>query len=419
MLARATFSDYIIGLLFAAQVCVAQTSQTKEAFEAFTIGDYRTALKLYTDVLNVNPADTASIYYQGVCYLNLGDNEHGISTLQKVLVSRAHGARAYYFIAKTEEATGAVNSALLSVKSSLKVDSAFVPAKKLFVQLLCATKQYKASLKAADSTASVDILLSLGNCLIANGRYEDAAAMAQRALVMDSTSFAAHLLLADAFSSSDSLGRACEIYSQLFLHASDYPRLLKKMAACHLKDGHHEAALSLLKVYLAATGDSTVNVLADIGRICHSISHFDSAVVYFSLAIRQDSTVAINHYNLGLAYFQLKRYRDAEHALLKAITLSRQTLELMSKQHYMLGAAYMNQNKQKSAIQAYRKAIDVNAHAFECYYFLGTVYETLRDDANAATWFRRFLQRAPKAKPFTEMRVAAQQSLKRIDAVQK
>ncbi|MGH7451363.1 MAG: hypothetical protein ACRENG_08480 [bacterium] len=49
---------------------MAQTPQPKEAFEAFTAGDYRTALKLYTEALDANPADTAAIFYQGLCYFS-------------------------------------------------------------------------------------------------------------------------------------------------------------------------------------------------------------------------------------------------------------------------------------------------------------------------------------------------------------
>jgi len=51
-LARRSFSHYIIGLLLAAQVSWAQTPPTKEAFEAFTLGDYRAALKLYAGAFN-------------------------------------------------------------------------------------------------------------------------------------------------------------------------------------------------------------------------------------------------------------------------------------------------------------------------------------------------------------------------------
>jgi tetratricopeptide (TPR) repeat protein len=255
--------------------------------------------------------------------------------------------------------------------------------------------------------------------LAANGRYEEAAVVAKRALAVDSTSFAAKLLLAEAFSYGDSAKRACEIYYQLYNHASSHPRILKKLAACYLKDGQHQTALSFLKIYLAATGDSSVSVLADIGRIFHSISRFDSAAVYFALAVQRDSTVAIHHFNLGLAYYQLKKYRDAEKELRQAIALSQETLELISKEHYMLGAIYMNQNKNKSAIQAYRRSADLNPEYVEAYYFLGTVYRSLGDQTNAATWFRRFLQRAPKEKRYQDMRTDARQSLKGVNAVKK
>lgn len=417
MFVCAKFSGYIIiGLLVTAQPGSAQ-SPAKEAFDA---GDFRTALKLYSEALDANPNDTTARFYQGLCYFNLGDYDQSITPLHQVAIfSTTFRARAFYFVAKAEEASGLIHEALSSVKSSLRADSTFAPAQKLQAQLLCATRQYAAALQALDSTATADVLLALGNCLASRGRYDEAAKLAQRALAADSTSVAAKLLLAEAYSYSDSVKRGCELYFQLYDYASRYPRIFKKLAACYVKDGQHQSAVSFLKLYVVATGDSSASVLADIGRIYHSQSRFDSAAVYFSLAVQQDSTAAVHYYNLGLAYFQLKEYRAAERAMRQAIQLSEETLRLCSKQHYMLGAAYMNQNKPRPASQAYRKSIDLNSSCWECYYFLGTVYQSLGDETNAATWYRRFLQRAPKTQQLADMRAAAAQCLKEFRAAKK
>ncbi|MCI0699377.1 tetratricopeptide repeat protein [candidate division KSB1 bacterium] len=415
MLARANFSDYIIGLLFAAQVCVAQTPQTKEAFEAFTVGDYRTALKLYTAALDANPTDTAAIFYQGLCYFNLGDYESSDRVLHTASFSRPFRARAYYFMAKSEEAGGALASALNEVRLALKADSTFAPAHKLLAQLLCANKQFDAAMDAVDSSATADVITSVGNCLLANERCADAVQLAERKLASDSTNFAAQLLLADAYFCETKYEHAAAIYQRISHRAASYPRILRRLGSCYMNARHsrNDLALSYLKVYLAATGDSTVSVLSDIGRIFQSMAHFDSAAVYFAAAVRQDASLAGSHFNLGLAYYQLKKYREAERAMLQAISLSKPNLDFSSRQHYMLGAARMSQNKNKSAIQAYRKAIELNADCYDCYYFLGTVYQTLNDRQSAATWFRNFLRRTADLKDtrFDDMRKHARQYL--------
>jgi superkiller protein 3 len=162
-------------------------------------------------------------------------------------------------------------------------------------------------------------------------------------------------------------------------------------------------------------------VLTDIGRVFQSTSRFDSAAVYYAAAVRQDTAVAFSQFNLGLAYYQLKKYREAERAMLRAIALSEKNLDFSSRQHYMLGAARMSQNKNKSAIQAYRKAIELNADCYDCYYFLGTVYQALNDYPQAATWFRRFLQRTADSKDahFDEMRKYARQFLQGLNQAKK
>ncbi|MGH7596143.1 MAG: tetratricopeptide repeat protein [bacterium] len=423
MLARANFSDYIIGLLFAAQVCVAQTPQTKEAFEAFTVGDYRTALKLYTEALDADPADTAAIFYQGLCYFNLGDYENSDRVLHIASFSRPFRARAYYFKAKAEEAGGAIASALNEVRLALKADSTFAPARKLLAQLLCANKQFDAALDAVDSSATAEVIASVGNCLLANERCAEAVQLAERQLASDSTNFAAQLLLADAYFCETKYEYAVAIYQRISYRAASYPRILRRLGSCYMNARHsrNDLALSYLKVYLAATGDSSVSVLSDVGRVFQSMSRFDSAAFYFAAAVRQDTTLASSHFNLGLAYYKLKKYREAERAMLQAVTLSKTNLEFSSRQHYMLGAARMSQNKNKSAIQAYRKAIELNADCYDCYYFLGTIYQTLNDRQRAATWFRNFLQRTAGSKEaqFDDMRKYARQYLQQTTAAQK
>ncbi len=423
MLARANFSDYIIGLLCTVQICLAQTPQTKEAFEAFTVGDYRTALKLYTEALDANPTDTAAIFYQGLCYFNLGDYESGDRVLHTASFSRPFRARAYYFMAKSEEAGGAIASALNNVRWALKADSTFAPARKLLAQLLCANKQFDAALDEIDSSVTADVIVSVGNCLLANERCADAVQLAERQLASDSTNFTAQLLLADAYFCETRYEHAAAIYQRISYRAASYPRILRRLGSCYMNARHsrNDLALSYLKVYLAATNDSSVSVLSDIGRVFQSLSRFDSAAFYFAAAVQQDTALASSQFNLGLACYQLKKYREAERAMLQAITLSKSNLDFSSRQHYMLGAARMSQNKNRSAIQAYRKAIELNAGCDDCYYFLGTVYQTLNDHQRAAAWFRNFLQRTANSKDahFDEMRKHARQFLQNLEQVKK
>jgi tetratricopeptide (TPR) repeat protein len=412
------FSWYFITLLLAAQISPAQVS-TKEAFEAFTIGDYRTALKLYTEILNSNPTDTSAYFYQGLCYWNLGENDLGVDALETASRSKLFRARARYFIAKAKEASGAIPEALANVKMALKVDSTFAPAKKYLVQLFCASKQYDAALKAAEALPTAEVFLFLGNSLLTNGRYEAGLSIAKRALAVDSTRVAVKLLLADALSYSDSSKQACKLYNELFYHAGRYPRILKKLASCYIQAGQKEAGISYLKIYLAGTADSNVTVLSDIGRLYYGMSRFDSAAVYFKLSVRQDSTIAVNHYNLGLAYYQLKKYRAAEREVLTAISLLKPTIELYGSQLSTLGAIRMNQDKHKNAVQAYREALEVSDNCIDCYYFLGTLYQSLHDNAKAVTWFRGFLKRAPQNDRYADMILHAQESLKRITGASK
>lgn len=423
MLARTSFLCYIIGLLFIAPMGVAQTPPPNAAFEAFAMGDYRAALQLYTAARRANPTDTTAIFYQGLCYFNLGEYQRCLQTLPFVTHSNTFRARAYYFMAKSLEAGGATAAALDDVRRALRADSTFAPARKLLAQLLCANKQFVAAVDAMDSAATADAIALVGNCLLSNERCAEAKTLARRMLAFDSTSYAARLLLADAYFCSESYEHAAATYLKLFDQVANYPRVLRRLGSCYLNtpNSRYELAETYLKVYLAATGDSSTAVLTDIGRAYQGRARFDSAAVYFAAAVRQDSSVAFSHYNLGLAYYQLQKYRAAERALAQAIALSKMNLDFSSRQHYMLGAAQMSQNENKAAMQAYRKALELNADCYDCYYFLGTVYQTLNDSLNATNYFRRFLQRTAKLSDerFSDMRKNARQFLQSLNPPQK
>jgi len=423
MLAHTNFLCYIIGLLFIAQIGRTQTPQNKEAFEAFTVGDYRAALKLYTAARRADPADTAAIFYRGLCYFNLGEYQRCMQTLQFITRSKTFRARAYYFMAKSQEAGGAMASALDDVRRALKADSTFAPARKLLAQLLCANKQFAATVDAVDSSATADAIASVGNCLLNYERCDEAKTIARRVLSADSTNYAARLLLADAYFCSAHYERAAATYLQLFEQIATYPRILRRLGSCYLnmRDGRYDLAESYLKSYMAATGDSSTGVLTDIGRAYQGRAWFDSAAVYFAAAVRQDTMVAFSHFNLGLTYYQLKNYRAAKEEMRQAIACSKQGLDFSSRQHYMLGAAHMSQNENKAAISAYRKAIELNADCYDCYYFLGTVYQTLNDSSQAAIYFRRFLQRTAKLTDdrFGDMRKNARQFLQSVNPPKK
>jgi tetratricopeptide (TPR) repeat protein len=299
----------------------------KAAGDAFAMGDYRAALRIYNEVIQSNPSDTTAQFYKGLCHVNFGEYDQSFLPLFFATRSKAFRSKAQYFLAKAYESTGAMFDALSNIRGSLRADSAFAPARIKYVELLCAVGEYESARKFVDAAPTFDLLMTLGNRLVAKRRCVDGVAAAKRALAADSTSLAALLLLADAYSCADSSRQSCEIYEATQNRAWNYPIVLKKVAACYDRRGKTELALMSLKSYLIATNDASVTVLSDIGRMYYALSRFDSAKVYFIRALKEDSTQAYTYYNLGLAYYQLEKYSAAERALDMAVKLSASSVE--------------------------------------------------------------------------------------------
>ena len=83
---------------------------------------------------------------------------------------------------------------------------------------------------------------------------------------------------------------------------------------------------------------------------------YNTAITYFTTAIKADSRFAIAHYNLGCAYLQMEKYHNAIRVFNKAIALN----EKFKEAYYNRSLAYFKTREFQKAKQDATSAIDIN-----------------------------------------------------------
>jgi Flp pilus assembly protein TadD len=113
----------------------------------------------------------------------------------------------------------------------------------------------------------------------------------------------------------------------------------------------------------------------------------EHAILEFREALKKESRHALSHEGLGLAYFQMKKYDDAEVCFRKAVELDPK----LWRAHNFLGVIYDYKEQYKKAIRQYQAAIALKENNGPLYNNLGISYFLAGDSRKAIAAFNRGL----------------------------
>lgn len=97
-------------------------------------------------------------------------------------------------------------------------------------------------------------------------------------------------------------------------------------------------------------------------------------------------------FNLGVAYFESKKYIESIDALTRTLAIC----PIYYRTHLILGTAYLKIRKFENAKKHFEKSLIVNKNNILVYLNLGTVSSILKDYKNGITMFEKAIQLSPK-----------------------
>ena len=160
------------------------------------------------------------------------------------------------------------------------------------------------------------------------------------------------------------------------------------------ESGRLQQAVSALEQALAKDANNTV-VNRTLGTIWMDRQDYQRALPYLRKASELSPGSSIDHYNLGLVFFNLGNADDAKTQLEAAIAKStRENLQSLGNLHYMLAAVYNRLGRTEDALRQLRKSIELQPDDYDSNLILGKLMA--QSDAAAAI---PYLKKAAKAQP--------------------
>jgi tetratricopeptide (TPR) repeat protein len=113
----------------------------------------------------------------------------------------------------------------------------------------------------------------------------------------------------------------------------------------------------------------------------------EEAIEEFKNALKKVPKHALSYQGIGVAYFQMRKYDDAESSFKKALDLDQN----LWRAHNFLGVIYDYKKQYKKAVREYKTAISLKEDDGSLYNNLGTSYSLAGDYENAVEALKRGL----------------------------
>ncbi len=139
-------------------------------------------------------------------------------------------------------------------------------------------------------------------------------------------------------------------------------------------------AISFLIFVLWASGQAeSIRGKINKGNKLFKEGKYEQALAAYQDALLDDPLNEVALFDLGDAYYKIKKYKEAIDAYQKVV--GSQNLELSAKAFYNIGNAYFQQNKLKESIEAYKKALELNPNDRDAKYNLELARARLKEMA--------------------------------------
>jgi tetratricopeptide (TPR) repeat protein len=129
-----------------------------------------------------------------------------------------------------------------------------------------------------------------------------------------------------------------------------------------------------------------------IGSVYNNLNIPDLAIKYYKNAMEKDPKFSWPHNNLGLIYYEQKKYAEAEKEYKKAIVLNPEN----AAPHSNLGLLYYEQKKYVEAEKKYNKAIEIDPKYAMPHNSLGFLYYEQKKYVEAEKEYKKTVELDPK-----------------------
>jgi tetratricopeptide (TPR) repeat protein len=311
MFQRLTASLAIIAItILLATSCLAQSNDYGDALVLFRQRDWAKAAAAFQEIEKKQPAATDALLYQGKCLVNLARFDEAADTLQAYIANHPQSDDALYLF-------GYVRFRQNKPDDSLKL--------------------FTAAAKIKTPTADDLKIVSLDYVLLKD--YADAGHYLEEALKMDPKNIEARYHLGRVRYQQNQFDQAIAAFEEVLKSDPTNVKAEANLGLCLEGLNQMEPAMTAYRKAIEWDKSSIVHneqPYLNLGVLLGKSNRPEDAIPLLTRAAEIDPNSSQIRYELGKAYFDSGRFKEAQSATVEAIRLKPND----SSAHYLLGRIY-------------------------------------------------------------------------------
>lgn len=328
--------------------------------------EYKRAIDIYKIAVKKEPNNRDALLYYGVTLAEVGKFSEAIASLEKLTrvkenaQSQVDEPIAYFYLAKVQQQSGNIKSAIATLKRAIEKRPGFVKAALLLAEIYSTEKQdhlaRKVLTEVFEESPDAEIAAQLAETFLAESSYEKAVVYLETLVDEDPSNENLKLKLGLVYWQLKWHEKAQHAFADILSRHPNSNEVLFYMAELEGGQSHLKEALAY---YL---------------RISSDYSKYEAAVARaFSI------------------YREIKQFSDAEQFLLGAINKRPDLVSL----YPMLAVMYEDQNRALEAKDALELGKSRFPHDENILYYLGFLYDKLGRKSDAFVTMSELLETNP------------------------
>lgn len=206
-----------------------------------------------------------------------------------------------------------------------------------------------------DQTATASNYYKDGEALMRQSRYSEALEASKTAIRYKPDYYEAYVLQGRAYSLLKRDSEAIQAYLKAIDINSNQSDAYFYLGMSYSNIGYYDKAIAAHKDALRIS-PTDYEPYKEIGNAYYQLGHYQDAVDAYKQVIRLNPDMIYAHRRLGDCYFYLNQFQNAIFALKQAISLAKndRTAKWIAETHYNIGLAYINLREVNSASEEYK-----------------------------------------------------------------
>lgn len=350
-----------------------------KASECLLSKNYKEAILLYTQIINIKPDLYLAYHHRGNAYYLLDNYEAAIDDFRQIIHFNPHNLLAYLLLSSAFIKKLDYQAALEQYKIAIILNNHLDKELDILIYIQCGwifnkIGNYEEAIENFNEAINCNnndpqIYNMRGRSYYELSKYEDAFSDFTQAIELDSD-------YVEAYSNRSAVSYRLKNYRKALQDSNKALKIDPSCADAYLNRGQ---AREGLKQYKGAIQDYTKSISFDPGMVLaynnrglakYEIEDYQGAIEDCTEALKLDPNCALAYNNRGLAMYEIKDYHRAIDDCNQAIKLDSK----LAQSYYIRGKSHLGLRNLGSALSDIDQAIQINPEIAEAYTDKGFIH---------------------------------------------